>query len=320
MDVICLGEALIDFFAAKSGVKLSEVDTFCRVAGGAPANVAVGVSKLGLKSAFIGRVGNDEFGHFLERTLKENSVDISQMQFDDNVRTGLAFVSVPTPNTREFLFYRNPSSDMMIDYREFDRAFLKITKVFHYGSITLGSKKSKTSTYKAIKLAKSGKAIISYDPNLRLNLWPSAKEARLTIMEAIPFSDIIKVNDEELYFITGGKNLVKAMKKILLMGPKVCLVTMGAEGCAYSTLKYNGHFPAFKVNTVDATGCGDSFVSGVLAGLVEGEFKKIIEDEKKIINILKTASAAAAITSIKKGVIPALPFRSDVEKFLLKLK
>jgi len=169
MDIISLGEALIDFFAVKSGVSLNDISEFRRVAGGAPANVAVGAARIGLKTAFIGRVGDDEFGHFLKSTLIENKVDVSQMQFDSKVMTGLAFVSLPTSNTREFLFYRNPSADMMLDSKEFDKTFIEDTKVFHFGSIILVSEPSRSSTYDAVNLAKSNGAVVSYDPNLRLN-------------------------------------------------------------------------------------------------------------------------------------------------------
>ena len=319
MDIISLGEALIDFFAVKSGVSLNDVSEFRRVAGGAPANVAVGAARIGLKTAFVGRVGDDEFGHFLKSTLIENKVDVSQMQFDSKVRTGLAFVSLHTPNTREFLFYRNPSADMMLDSKEFDKDFIEDTKVFHFGSITLVSEPGRSSTYDAVNLAKSNGAVVSYDPNLRLNLWPCAEEAKNKIIEAIPLADIMKVNDEELFFITGEKDIKKGLQKLIFMGPKLCIVTMGAGGCVYSTSKYTGLLPAFKVKTVDATGCGDSFVAGLLAGLVESELDRLIENQGKIISVLKFASAAAAITSIRKGVIASLPYKAEIEKFISKL-
>lgn len=319
MDIISLGEALIDFFSVKSGISLSEVREFRRVAGGAPANVAVGAARIGLKVAFVGRVGDDEFGHFLKNTLVENKVDVSQMQFDRKVRTGLTFVALPTPNTREFLFYRNPSADMMLDSKEFDKTFIKDTEVFHFGSITLISEPGRSSTYDAINLAKSNGAVISYDPNLRLKLWPCAEEAKNKIMEAIPLADVVKVNDEELFFITREKDIKKGIQKLISNGPKLCIVTMGAKGCVYSTGKYTGLLPAFKVKTVDATGCGDSFAAGLLVGLVESGLDCLIENQGKIISVLKFASAAAAITSVRKGVIDSLPYRAEIEKFILRL-
>ena len=193
MDVICIGEALIDFFAVQSGVKLREVTEFKRIGGGAPANVAVGVSKLGKSSAFIGRVGKDEFGFYLRDILSENNVNVDLLQYDNQARTGLAFIALPTPTTREFLFYRNPSADMNINSDEFDLGFIRKTKIFHFGSITLISEPSRTSTLKAVKIAKDAGSIISYDPNLRINLWSDIKTARKQIKEDLLFADSIKV-------------------------------------------------------------------------------------------------------------------------------
>ena len=137
MDVICIGELLIDFLPLQSGVDFDEVREFRRVPGGAPANVAVGAAKLGLESAFIGRVGDDRFGRYLASVLEENGVDISQIQYDKDARTTLAFISLPTPNTREFLFYRNPGADMNLDCREFKQGFIENAGICHFGSITL---------------------------------------------------------------------------------------------------------------------------------------------------------------------------------------
>lgn len=192
-------------------------------------------------------------------------------------------------------------------------------KVFHFGYVTLVSEPSRSSTYDAISLAKSNGAVVSYDPNLRINIWSCADEARNEIIEAIPLADVIKVNDEELFFITGEKDIEKGIQKLISKGPKLCIVTMGANGCVYSTSKYTGMLSAFKVNTVDATGCGDSFVAGLLAGLVESGLSNLTENQGKIISVLKFASAAAAITSVKKGVITSLHYRAEVEKFISKL-
>jgi len=132
-------------------------------------------------------------------------------------------------------------------------------------------------------------------------------------------ADVIKVNDEELFFITGEKDIKKGIQKLISDGPKLCIITMGAKGCIYSSGKYTGLLPAFKVKTVDSTGCSDSFVAGLLAGLVEIGLDSLIENQGKIISVLKFASAAAAITSIRKGVIASLPYRAEIEKFILKV-
>lgn len=317
MDIITLGEALIDFFASQSGLKLSEVSQFTRVPGGAPANVAVGVAKLGAKSSFIGRVGDDYFGHFLEDVLKLNNVDTSLMQFDNYARTGLAFVSVPTPTTREFLFYRNPGADMMLSADEFDVEKIQKTKIFHFGSISLITNPSKESTLKAIDIAKSSGAIISYDPNLRLGLWPDSVSAKKQLREVINLADVIKLNDDEIKFIFEEEDIDKGINEILSLGPKLCVLTMGSEGSVYATKDYKGSVKTFlDVPAVDTTGCGDSFVSALLVGIIAESFDLILKNENSVKDIIKRASAAATLTSTKKGVIPALPTKDEVDLFL----
>ncbi len=323
MDIICCGEALIDFFAVQSGKNFNEVEEFKRVAGGAPANVSVGCAKLGKKSAFIGRVGNDYFGLYLKETLQKNNVDVSQMQFDNYARTGLAFISLPTSTTREFLFYRNPSADMNLDFNMLDKNFIKNTKIFHFGSITLINEPAKSSTIKAVKLAKKSGAVISYDPNLRINLWADASLAKKVILNALKYADFLKCNDEELVFLTEINDIKKACQKILKLGPKLCAITLGAKGSLIAGLKFNEFLPIIDVKTIDSTGCGDSFVAGFLSKMVEkldvkqfDSFSKLICNKDEIIKIAKFATAAASITSTRIGVIPSLPKLEEVVKFM----
>ncbi len=316
MDVICLGEIIIDFFAVKPGVRLQDVDEFKRIAGGATANVAVGCSRLGKKAAFIGRVGNDDFGFHLRDILLENNVNIDLLQFDIAAKTGLAFIALPTPTTRDFLFYMNSSASMRIDWQQFDDAFIKNTGIFHFGSITLINEPARTSTLKAVEIAKDGGAIVSYDPNLRINLWKDEETAKKQIAEAIPLADLIKVNDDELFFITGEKNVAKGAQKLLGMGPKLCLITMGSKGSFYATSSFDGKVPIFNVETVDTTGCGDSFVSAFLSFMSGKDLDFLITNEIEIKRIAVAAAAASSITSTKKGVIPSLPYLNEVQSFL----
>ena len=316
MDVICLGEIIIDFFAVQSGVRLQDVTEFKRIAGGATANVAVGCSRLGKKAAFIGRVGSDDLGFYLRDILLENNVNTDMLQFDNSAGTGLAFIALPTTTTRDFLFYMNSSASMQLDWQQFDSTFIRNTGIFHFGSITLINEPSRTSTLKAAELAKEGGAIISYDPNLRIDLWQDEQAAKKQIISAIPLADIIKVNDDELLFITGEEDVVKGARKLLGMGPKLCLVTMGSKGSFYATSSYNGAVPIFNVDTVDTTGCGDSFVSAFLSFLSGIDFKKLILNKNKIRDIAVKATAASSITSTKKGVIPSLPYLNEVQAFL----
>lgn len=318
MDVICIGELLIDFLPLQSGVSFEEVSEFRRVPGGAPANVAVGTAKLGLESAFIGRVGDDRFGRYLVSVLENNKVDISQLQYDKSARTTLAFISLPSPNTREFQFYRDPGADMNLDHREFDRRFLQDTGICHFGSITLTGEPGRTSTYKAVETARDAGAVISYDPNWRPMLWPSRERAKKVITDAIHLTHIVKVSHEELELISGTSDIEKGSEKILEMGPAICLVTMGEKGCYFLTRDSFGYVPAFRVYAVDATGCGDSFVSGVLYSIAKNGIENLTASRLQLAAALRFASAAAALTATGKGVIPSLPEKDEVDKYLLK--
>ena len=320
MDIICVGELLIDFLPLQSGVCFEDVSEFRRVPGGAPANVAVGTAKLGLRSAFIGRVGDDRFGKYLASVLKKNRVDISQLQYDRDARTTLAFISLPTPNTREFQFYRNPGADMKLDWKEFNNSFLQDAGILHFGSISLIEEPGRTSTYQAVGTARDAGAVISYDPNWRPMLWPSKKRAKEVISAAIPLSHIIKVSNEELELISGTSDPEKGSNIILGMGPEICLVTVGEKGCYFLTHKSFGYVPAFEVDTVDATGCGDSFVSGVLYSIIKNGIDKLTSSRLKLAESLRFASAAAAMTATQKGVIPSLPAKDEVDGYLLKNK
>ena len=316
MDIICIGEALIDFLAVQSGSRFRDVTEFRRIAGGAPANVAVGTAKLGKKSAFIGRVGKDEFGFYLRDIIAGNGVNIDMLQYDDEVRTGLAFIALPTPTTREFLFYRNPSADMFIDSDSFDADFIRSTKILHFGSITLIREPSRSSTLKAVDMAKGAGALISYDPNLRIDLWPDALAAKKQILEALPMVDIVKLNDEELLFLTGETDIAKGACRLISSGPRIAFVTLGAEGSFFATSRFSGRIPTYDVVTVDSTGCGDSFVSGLLVFLSEKDLEMLLDDKTLVEEAVKVSNAAASITSMKKGVIPSLPLKRELEEFL----
>src|SRR2546421_9773739 len=175
MDVVTCGELLIDFVATEVGVTLAQASQFQKAPGGAPANVAVGIARLGHRVGFMGQVGDDEFGHFLADTLSRNAVDIGGLRFSTQARTALAFVSLLAHGERDFMFYRHPSADMLWRCEDVDPAYLASARIFHYGSISLIHEASRNATFTALDYAKHNGAVISYDPNLRLPLWSSAE-------------------------------------------------------------------------------------------------------------------------------------------------
>src|SRR5437588_3337056 len=267
-NVICLGEALIDFVADAHGVSLEDCPGFRKAAGGAPANVAVGVARLGQTAAFAGKVGDDPFGRFLERTLADNGVDTSPMRFDSEARTGLAFVSLLEGGERDFVFYRHPSADMRLQPEDLPVELFDSAVVFHFGSISLITEPSRSATFAAARAARESGCIVSYDPNLRLPLWPSAEMARAEMLAAMPLADVVKISDEEASFLTGEAPAATARQLLAGRASIVC-VTYGAGGSELFFAGGSTRVPGFQVPAVDTTGAGDGFVAALLVWLVE---------------------------------------------------
>ncbi|KAK7385685.1 hypothetical protein VNO78_31481 [Psophocarpus tetragonolobus] len=316
--VVCFGEMLIDFVPTINGVSLAEAPAFKKAPGGAPANVAVGISRLGGSSAFIGKVGEDEFGYMLANILKENNVNNEGMRFDPGARTALAFVTLRSDGEREFMFYRNPSADMLFQEDELDLDLIRKAKIFHYGSISLITEPCKSAHIAAAKAAKDAGAVLSYDPNLRLPLWPSADRAREGILSIWETADIIKISEEEISFLTKGEDPYDdaVVRKLFHPNLKLLLVTEGAEGCRYYTKEFSGRVKGVKVNAVDTTGAGDAFVAGILSQLVVD--LSLLQKEEELRDSLKFANACGALTVTERGAIPALPTKEAVLNAMLK--
>ncbi|HEY3297492.1 MAG TPA: PfkB family carbohydrate kinase [Armatimonadota bacterium] len=320
-DVICLGEALIDFIALESGVSLIEASGFKKAFGGTTANVSVAVSRLGAKSAFVGKVGDDPFGHFLESTMAENGVDTGKMLFDKSARTGLAFVSLKEGGVPDFMFYRNPSADMLLQESELDKAFISSTRIFHYGSISLISEPSRSATLSAAEIARGSGAIITYDPNLRLSLWESPSSAKAGMTLGLDGVHVVKLSEEELYFITGETGLEPGVRALMRIAGSIRLVfvTRGPEGCYYSTGNVSGDSPGLNVAAVDTTGAGDAFVGAMLSQMLQRDLK--VNDiselcKSELDEIAGVANAVGALATTKRGAIASLPTYEELKRFV----
>ncbi|KAK1314617.1 putative fructokinase-1 [Acorus calamus] len=318
--VISFGEMLIDFVPTLSGVSLAEAPGFLKAAGGAPANVAIAVARLGGKSAFVGKLGDDEFGRMLAAILRENGVDDGGVRFDDGARTALAFVTLRADGEREFMFYRNPSADMLLRPEELDVDLIKKATIFHYGSISLISEPCRSAHLRAMDIAKDSNSLLSYDINLRLPLWPSPEEAKHRIRSIWNKADIIKVSDVEFEFLTGDSSLSDetAMSSLFHENLKLLLVTIGEKGCKYYTKNFKGIVGSISVKAVDTTGAGDAFVGALLRKIVEDQ--SVLQDEKRLREILRFANICGAITATKKGAIPSLPKEPEVLALLKEAK
>lgn len=231
MSVVCLGDLLIDFVALESGVDVGDASGFQKVPGGAPANVAVGVVRLGRSGAFLGQVGDDPFGHFLAGVLDAEGVDIRGLRFTDAARTGLAFVSLTAEGERSFVFYRHPSADML--YRPEDVALEVIddAEIFHYVSIPLITEPSRSATLKAAQYAHEKGKLVSYDVNLRLGLWPDETTAKAVILDTLRYAHILKVSEEELDFLAGSAGVSALWCEMT----QLIVVTHGAKGSTAHT-------------------------------------------------------------------------------------
>jgi fructokinase len=320
-DLIACGELLIDFVSTQSGVTLGQAPAFQKAAGGAPANVAVGVARLGYRAGFLGQVGDDDFGHFLADTLAETGVDTGGLRFSAEARTALAFVALRADGERSFMFFRHPSADMLWRPEDVDAGYAASTRIFHHGSISLISEPSRSATLAALEHARGGGALISYDPNLRLALWPTIEAARGGIMAAWPYADLIKVSEEELAFLSGETDLERGARALWTNRLRLLAITRGPAGCAYFTPDSNGAVPGFKVNPVDTTGAGDGFVAGLLAGLLDrmapGSARRALPwNQATLEHAVRLGNAVGALTTTQKGAIPALPTRPAVEAFI----
>lgn len=312
---ICIGELLIDFVSISTDVGLADCPGFHKAPGGAPANVAVGLSKLGISSGFIGKVGAEPFGKFLSSTLEENGVDTIQLINDEEVRTTLAFVATRSDGKKDIVFYRNPGADIMLSPDEIDEEYINSASIFHYGSVSLSHNPSRKATLKAIKIAKDSGCFMSFDPNLRLMLWDEPNEAKKWIWEVMPYANVAKLAEEEWEFITDVSDLEEGSSMILDKDVQLVVVTRGEKGCYYNNGKCSGYVEGFEVDVVDPLGAGDGFVAAMLHRLIETDDLCELNDSQ-LKKIMTYANAGGALTTQKVGVIPALPSANEIQRFI----
>ncbi|MGC5773701.1 PfkB family carbohydrate kinase [Paenibacillus pabuli] len=308
VDITAIGEVLIDFTPAglsEKGEQLFECNP-----GGAPANVVVVLSKLGKSTAFIGKVGEDQFGEYLTQVLQENGVDTKGLVKENNASTTLAFVHLKEDGDRTFSFIRNPGADMLLGINDIDLERIKGSKIFHFGSVSMTHEPSANATLTTCTYAKENGALISFDPNLRPALWKDLEEAKTKIKEGLALADIVKISEEELEFITGLTDLEEGTRQIQSQFKvKVILVTKAEKGCfvRFGSGSKWADVPGFKVDTVDTTGAGDAFLGGFLYQLLErGCSIEQIRDQDWI-PIISFANAVGALVTTQKGAIPAIP-------------
>jgi fructokinase len=314
-DVVALGEILIDFTPVGKSDKGNFI--FESNPGGAPANVLAALAKLGKKTGFIGKVGRDNFGMFLESVLNENEINTDGMLYSDSIKTTLAFVHLDDKGDRNFSFYRDPGADMMLNKEEIDEKLIEQCKIFHFGSVSMTDEPSKGATLQAIKLARALGKIISFDPNLRPALWKDINVAKNTIIDSLGYADILKISEEELEFITGSKDLVKGSELLSnKYGKMLIFITLGSEGCFYRRGNNCGKVPGYRVNSIDTTGAGDGFLGGMLYRILEMHKELDELSIGEIVEAIRFANGLGAYVTTKKGAISIMPEKHEVERLI----
>ena len=314
-DVIALGELLIDF--TMNGQSEQGNNMFEACPGGAPCNVLALLNKMGKKTAFIGKVGKDQFGALLRDTITEAGIDASNLMVDENVNTTLAFVHTFPDGDREFSFYRNPGADMMLTADEVNPEVVKDTKVFHFGTLSMTHEGVREATKKAVETAKANGCLVSFDPNLRPPLWSSLDLAKEQMEYGFGKCDILKISDNEIQFVSGKEDYDEGIAYLQeTYNIPLILLTMGKDG---SRAYYKGmrvERPVFSVKAIETTGAGDTFCGSSLNYLVDHDFENLTEEQ--LGEMLTFANAAAALVTTKKGAIKAMPVKEEVLELIQK--
>ena len=314
-DVVALGELLIDF--TENGTSAQGNPVFEANPGGAPCNVLAMLRKLDRRCAFVGKVGNDMFGHQLKAVAEEAGIDMSALRMDANVHTTLAFVKTYEDGDRDFSFYRNPGADMMLTEDELPMDMIRDTRIFHFGTLSMTHEGVRQATRAAVLAAKQAGAIISFDPNLRPPLWESLNEAKAQMLWGLSQADVVKIADNEIEFLTDTSDYETGarLRRERYPGIRLLNVTAGANGSYAFCGDRQIFVPSFLLGgTIETTGAGDTFCASVLDFVLTHGVDGLSRDDLKA--MLRFANAAAYLVTTRRGAIRSMPQRQQVEAIL----
>lgn len=310
-DLVAVGESLIDF--TPSGKNVQGISLYGCNPGGAPANVLAMAAKLGLSTAFIGMVGQDSFGDFLQSTMQDAGIATEGLLRHPSVHTTLAFVHLSPDGDRSFSFYRGPGADIMLRVEDLPENLIRQARVFHFGSVSLTDEPAREATFAAVRMAKEAGALISYDPNYRPKLWHNSQEAVKVMKQGLALADIVKVSDTEMEMLTDTASVREGLSRLREYGVTLALVTGGEKGAAYGNRAGMGVLPAFQVPVADTTGSGDAFLGALLSRLKGLDREKLetlsMESLRKAVCY---ANAAGGSTATDYGAIPAMPTHEEI--------
>lgn len=310
-----LGEMLIDF--TMQGRNTQGQRIFAQNAGGAPANVMAALAKLGARTAFIGKAGNDMHGRFLKETLENCGIDSTGFVLDNDYFTTLAFVDIKDDGDREFSFARNHGADKMLKKEEIPLHIIQNSRIVHFGSVSLTDEPVRSTTLYAAETAKEAGCVISYDPNYRKTLWKDERTAKKQMRGMLKYTDLIKISDEETVLMTDEKDYEKAAEALLGQGVKVAVVTLGKTGAYVRTADGGRLVKGFRNKAVDTTGAGDSFWGGFLYRFAHAGKSPEEITVAEAASFADFGNAVASVCVERHGAIPAMP---DIRQVTEKMK
>ncbi len=310
--LIGIGEILIDFTPCRTAEGLF----FKQNAGGAPCNMLTMAQILGTPTAFIGKAGEDQFGHFLKKTLEDHQVDTRGFVLTKEVPTTLAFVHLEESGERDFSFYRRGCADVMLTPEEVDYDRIAEARALHFGSLSFTQEPARGAVMKAVEFAKAKGHLITYDPNYRPPLWPSEEEAIEAMRMGLKYADVLKVSEEEAALLTGESDLERAATLLREEGVTLVCITLGQEGAFFSHPSGSGKVPGFVAEVMDTTGAGDAFFGSLIHQILQSG--KAVDELKaeEIKGFLRFSNAVASLCIEGLGGIPSLPTPERIEERL----
>lgn len=311
LDVVALGELLIDFTC--QSVDESGYPTMVAHPGGAPANFLASLTKLGAKTALMGKVGSDAFGKLLTATLQDLGIETRGIVSSPDVFTTLAFVTLDKTGNREFSFARKPGADTCLTFDELDLSLIDEAKVFHFGTLSLTDEPARTTTRQAVAYAKERGKLITCDPNLRKPLWKNLVDAREQLLWGLKQADVVKISDEEVDFLFGLSPEAGAERILNEFGVKLIFVTCGPSGCIFQNCRAWGEVPGLSgLQVIDTTGAGDIFGGSAVWGLLQTGKAPEELDEQELRQITAFACTSAGLSTTQPGGIFSMPSYEEI--------
>lgn len=309
LDVVSLGEALVDFLPSSRG-PLETVPTFERHPGGAPANVAIGVARLGGASALVGAVGEDPFGTYVLEALAREGVDVSWMVRQPRGKTGLAFVSLDAAGKPKFYSPGGTAAELALDPDAVARVRFDDTRLLHFSTALLRAETARAATFAALDGARAAGCVVAFDPNLRLHHLTDTRPLREDLARILPLVDVVKLSSDEIGFVCGTSDPLTAARMLVAQGPRLAVVTLGAEGCLWARPGADGRVGARGIDAVDTTGAGDGFQAGLtvsIARLLGAGRDPFAAADEELARLLSFACEVGTRVCEQVGAVAGLP-------------